>query len=106
MIFNFHCPPYNTNLDTVQLVDKDFRPRFDGMQPIMGPAGSTAVRRAYEHYYPPLGLHGHIHESKGWHKFKQSLAINPGSEYASGILKGVIVTLDKAKVGGHMFTSG
>jgi len=106
MIFNFHCPPHNTSLDTVQLVDKDFRPRFDGMQPVMGPAGSTAVRQAYERYQPPLGLHGHIHESKGRHKIKKSLAINPGSEYASGILKGVIVTLGKSKVDAHIFTSG
>jgi uncharacterized protein len=106
MIFNFHCPPHNSNLDTVQLVDKDFRPRFDGMQPVMGPAGSTAVRQAFERYQPALGLHGHIHESKGWHKIGKSVAINPGSEYASGFLKGVIVALDKSKVDAHMFTSG
>jgi len=106
MIFNFHCPPSDSGLDTVQLVDKDFRPRFNGMQPIMGPAGSTAVRQAYERHQPLLGLHGHVHESKGWHKIGKGLAINPGSEYASGILKGVVVALGKSKVEAHMFTSG
>jgi Icc-related predicted phosphoesterase len=104
LIFNFHCPPYNSGIDTVQLVDENFRPRFQGIQPLLGPAGSKAVLEAIERYHPLLGLHGHVHEGKGVFKHKGILALNPGSEYTSGILKGVIVTLGVSKVESYMFT--
>ena len=103
-IFNFHCPPYNSVIDTVQLVTENFQPRFQGIQPLLGPSGSQAVRKAIDQYRPQLGLHGHIHESKGVFKHKSTICINPGSEYASGILKGVIVTLGNSKVDSYLFT--
>jgi Icc-related predicted phosphoesterase len=106
LIFNFHCPPYNSGIDTVQLVDENFRPRFQGIQPLLGPAGSKAILDAIEQYRPLLGLHGHVHEGKGVFKHQGTLAINPGSEYTSGILKGVIVTLNASKVDSYMFTEG
>jgi hypothetical protein len=34
------------------------------------------------------------------------MLINPGSEYSEGILKGVVVMLDKKKVKDYVFTSG
>jgi Icc-related predicted phosphoesterase len=104
LIFNFHCPPYNSGIDTVQLVDENFRPRFQGINPLLAPAGSPAVRQALERYHPALGLHGHIHEGKGVFKHKGTLAINPGSEYTSGVLKGVVVALGDSKIEAHMFT--
>ncbi len=42
---------------------------------------------------PVLGLHGHVHESAGVDTLGKSVCINPGSEYADGILKGAIVDL-------------
>lgn len=105
-IFDFHCPPYDSVIDLVQEVDEDFRPRFQGINPVMGPAGCKAVRKIYDLYTPNLGLHGHIHESKGVYKYKGAIAINPGSDYSSGIMKGVIVTLGKSKVEHYMFIEG
>lgn len=106
IIYNFHCPPYDSGIDTVQLVDSNFQPRFQGIQPLLGPAGSQAVRKAVNDYRPALGLHGHIHEAKGVFKQKGTICLNPGSQYSSGILKGVIVTLGNSKVESYLFTEG
>lgn len=75
------------------------------MQVTIG-AGSLAVRKAIEKYQPILGLHGHIHESRGAIKIGRTLCLNPGSEYGEGILRGVIVTLKGDSVKGYQFTSG
>ena len=40
-----------------------------------------------------LALHGHIHESRGATRLGRTLCINPGSEYNSGRIHGVLVTL-------------
>jgi hypothetical protein len=53
-----------------------------------------------------IGLHGHIHESRGAQKIKKTLIINPGSEYSEGILKGAMIVLEKGKVKDYVFTSG
>jgi Icc-related predicted phosphoesterase len=52
-----------------------------------------------------LGLHGHIHESKGVEKIGQSLCLNPGSEYQEGILRGALITLDSGKLKNYLLTS-
>jgi len=108
-IFNIHVPPYDTTIDSAPLVDASTTPpRYvlrDGMPQFIG-AGSKAVRSAIEKYQPFLGLHGHIHESRGIFKLGKSLCINPGSEYAEGVLRGVIVTLHEKGVKGYQFTSG
>jgi Icc-related predicted phosphoesterase len=72
----------------------------------MIPVGSTAVRAAIEKYQPLLGLHGHIHESKGSVKIGRTLCLNPGSEYAEGILRGALITLEDNKIKNFQFTSG
>jgi Icc-related predicted phosphoesterase len=96
-IFNFHCPPYKTNLDKAPLLDADLRPRLRGGQIEVGSVGSTAVRAAIEQYQPLIGLHGHIHESPGMHRIGRSLALNPGSDYGSGILRATMLNLDGKK---------
>jgi len=102
-IFNFHCPPKDTMIDTVAYVDEKTL-KMD-MRKIVG-AGSIAIREAIEKYQPMLGLHGHIHESRGVFRLGRTLLINPGSEYAEGILRGVIVVLEKERVKGYQFVSG
>jgi Icc-related predicted phosphoesterase len=77
----------------------------DGMPQFIG-AGSTAVRAAVEKYQPLIGLHGHIHESRGIFKLGKTLCINPGSEYGEGILRGVLITLNEKGLKGYQFTSG
>lgn len=105
-IFNLHTPPVNSGLDTCQRLDENLKPVFLGGHPIVFGAGSTAVRTVIERYQPMLGLHGHIHESKGVIKIGRTLCLNPGSEYTEGILRGVIVDLDAKGVRSYLFTSG
>jgi hypothetical protein len=105
-IFNFHCPPYGTMLDEAPKVDENLRPVMSGGGVVIAPAGSTAVRAAIEKYQPLLGLHGHIHESRGLEKIGRTLCINPGSEYGEGILHGCIVNLGKDDVKSYLLTRG
>jgi Icc-related predicted phosphoesterase len=73
---------------------------------VMIHVGSQAVRAAIEKHQPALGLHGHIHESKGAYKIGRTLCLNAGSEYSEGILRGVLVDLDEKGYTDYMFTSG
>jgi uncharacterized protein len=66
-------------------------------EPKMIPVGSTAVRDAILKYQPMLALHGHIHESSGIRKLGTTTLVNPGSEYAEGILRGALIDLDPEK---------
>ena len=61
------------------------------------PVGSTSVRTAIEPVQPLLGLHGHIHESRGAVRIGRTLALNPGSSYEEGVLQGTLTTLDPKK---------
>jgi Icc-related predicted phosphoesterase len=105
-IFNLHVPPYGSDLDSAPLLDSELRPQQSGGQPIMVPVGSTAVRAAVERYQPLLGLHGHIHESKGTKKIGRTLCLNPGSSYNSGVIDGVLVVLENGKVKRWQFVTG
>jgi Icc-related predicted phosphoesterase len=105
-IFDIHAPPYASGLDTCQQIGEDFRPIFVHGQPAMTSAGSTAVCKIVEEVQPLLGLHGHIHESRGTASIGRTFCINPGSEYTEGILRGVIVNLEGERVRSHLFTSG
>jgi Icc-related predicted phosphoesterase len=90
-IFLIHCPPYGSGLDTAPLLDENLRPTVSAGDLLRGPVGSTGVRKAEEEFRPLLGLHGHIHESGGEAKVGETLALNPGSEAAFGILRGYLV---------------
>jgi Icc-related predicted phosphoesterase len=94
-IFNFHAPPYGSNLDNAPKLDADMR-YVSGGQALI-PVGSTAVRESILAYGPPLSLHGHIHEGKGAVKLGPTLAVNPGSTYEDGVLQAAIVDLDEGK---------
>ena len=90
-IFNFHCPPFNTNLDLAPKLDKNMKIVYIGGKPMMIHVGSTSIRKLIEKYQPLLGLHGHIHESYASDKIGNSVIINPGSEYTEGILRGFFI---------------
>lgn len=108
-IFNFHDPPKDSTLDTCPMLDWDKDPPeqiVKGGQPVLHGAGSVAVRAAIEKYKPMLGLHGHIHESQSVAKLGRTTCINPGSEYAEGILRGCLVTFVDGEVLGYQMTSG
>lgn len=105
-IFCFHVPPYNTNVDQAPKLDEKLQIVFEGGQVLMASVGSTAVRAAIEKHQPLLGLHGHIHESKAIERIGRTLCLNPGSEYAEGILHCALVNIDEKSVRGHMFLTG
>ena len=64
----------------------------------MESVGSKSVLKFFKDYEPFLGLHGHIHESSGYRDIGKTFAVNPGSEYAEGILKGFILEISKDKL--------
>ena len=101
LICNFHAPPYNSGLDIAPKLKEDFSVRVSVGGVELAPMGSTAVRHIIEKYKPLLGLHGHIHESAGFRRFGRTLCVNPGSEYAEGVLRGYLVFLSGEKVQGH-----
>lgn len=105
MVFNFHCPPYGSNLDEAAQLDDDLNVVDAGRSVI--PVGSKAVRDAIMKYQPLLSLHGHIHEGKGTARLGKTLAINAGSLYEQGLLQGAIVELDPKKgVKSYQLTTG
>jgi Icc-related predicted phosphoesterase len=96
-IFNFHCPPFDTQIDQGPVLGEDMRMRSTAGGVEMHPVGSTACRAVIEHYQPLLGLHGHLHESRGTFKLGRTVCINPGSEYSEGVLRGAIVDVNVKK---------
>ncbi|MGI8606870.1 MAG: metallophosphoesterase family protein [Gaiellaceae bacterium] len=105
-IFNFHCPPYDTGIDAGPKLSADLRLRSGGGGVDMHPVGSTACRSVIERHRPMLGLHGHLHESRGTYKLGLTLGLNPGSEYNEGVLRGALVEIKKGKLKSHQFTAG
>lgn len=105
-IFNFHAPPYGTGLDVAPELTVDLRPVTDGAEIKMKHVGSTSVTKIIEEFSPLLGLHGHIHEAKGFYKLGKTVVLNPGSEFGNGILHAAIIILEHDKVIGHQFIIG
>jgi uncharacterized protein len=92
-ILNLHCPPYASGLDDAPELDATLKPVIRGGRPSIVPVGSHAVREAIKRYQPVVGLHGHIHESRGAQKIGRTLCVNPGSDYSSGVLRGAVVDI-------------
>lgn len=105
LIANIHVPPYGSTLDTATVLDTSVYPP----RPIVGqttPVGSHAVATFINEFQPLLALVGHIHESPGAVKMGRTTVINPGSEYAENVIRGVLVTVQPGKVIGHQFVNG
>jgi Icc-related predicted phosphoesterase len=105
-VFNAHPPPYDTGLDEAPMLDADLTVRQQAGQVKLGPVGSTAVRAAIERYQPIASLHGHVHESAGFRRVGETLAVNPGSDYGTGALNGALITLSKDKLKSHQLVRG
>jgi Icc-related predicted phosphoesterase len=113
-IFNFHCPPKDTPIDTCLKLEKASdvapgelpRPVRDGGRFHFIGGGSQAVRDAVSRYQPAIGLHGHIHESPGWFRIGRTRCFNPGSEYGQGLLAGWIVAIRGGALSGYQHTWG
>jgi Icc-related predicted phosphoesterase len=96
-IFNLHVPPIRTALDKAPELDETLKPVVRGGAVSVVSVGSEAVRNVIERHQPPLALHGHIHEARGVAKVGRTVCINPGSEYAEGVLHGALAVLDRKK---------
>lgn len=105
-IFNIHVPPFDTGIDTAPQLDDELTVRTSMGAQLTAAVGSTAVRELIERYQPLLSLHGHIHESGGTARLGRTVAINPGSEYGDGILRGALVTVGGGELRGYQATSG
>jgi uncharacterized protein len=96
-VFNLHVPPIRTAIDRAPMLNESLKPVVKGGSVLMESVGSEAVRRVIERHQPMLSLHGHIHESRGAVKIGRTLCINPGSEYADGVLQGALIELNARK---------
>ncbi len=96
-VFNLHVPPKDATIDRAPVLDANLKPIVRAGEIQMAGAGSSAVRDAILRHQPLLSLHGHIHESGGMARIGRTIAINPGSEYSDGILRGALVTVDAKK---------
>ncbi len=105
-IFNLHIPPRNTVIDRALRRDEKERLVVAGCHPVTIPAGSSAVRDAIERYRPLVGIHGHFDESRGIAKVGRTMCFNPGSEYNSGILRGLLCELEADRIKSYVLTSG
>jgi uncharacterized protein len=105
-IFNIHVPPIDTPIDKAPRIDANLRIVVRAGNVEMISAGSTACRAVIMKYQPMLGLHGHIHESRGIVKLGRTMCANPGSEYTEGILRGFLADLDGDKIKSYLLTSG
>jgi len=105
-LFNIHVPPIDTPIDKAPRVDANLKVVVKAGNVEMVSAGSTACRAAIMKYQPMLGLHGHIHESRGIVKLGRTLCANPGSEYSEGVLRGFLADLEGDKIKSYLLTSG
>lgn len=101
-----HPPPRGTLLDQAPEIDENFVVQLEGGEPRIVPVGSQAVREFIEEHQPLLGLHGHVHESKGTDTLGRTVVLNPGSEYREGTLMGALVTIDRDRVVRKQFVAG
>ncbi|MDE1852451.1 MAG: metallophosphoesterase [Thaumarchaeota archaeon] len=105
-VFNLHVPPIDTVIDQAPALDATLKPKIRAGSVETISAGSKAVRRRIEEDQPLMGIHGHIHESRGMVKIKRTLCFNPGSEYSSGLLRGLLCEIEGTKIKSHILTAG
>jgi Icc-related predicted phosphoesterase len=103
-LFNVHVPPFNTGLDLAPELDENLGLK-SGAASNMVPVGTKAGLEVITRHQPALSLHGHVHESRGSAKLGRTVALNPGSEYNVGVLRGAIVRLAGDEVLSHQFVS-
>ena len=105
-ILNLHPPPFGTALDPAPKLDENLQVVTSSGAAVMDHVGSRAVFSVIERHQPLLSLHGHIHESAGRVQIGRTTAINPGSEYGEGVLKGALVRIGGGRIHSYQATSG
>jgi Icc-related predicted phosphoesterase len=105
-IFNLHPPPFGTSLDVAPKLTPALEVVTSAGATVMDNVGSVAVLDAIKRHQPLLSLHGHIHEAAGQERIGRTVAINPGSEYGEGVLKGALIRIGGGRVHSYQATSG
>jgi len=105
-IFNIHVPPIDTPIDQAPRIGENLKIVVKAGYVEMISAGSSACRAAIMEYQPMIGLHGHIHESRGIVRLGRALCANPGSEYGEGILRSFISDLEGDRIKSYLLASG
>jgi Icc-related predicted phosphoesterase len=105
-ILNAHVPPFDSGLDRATELDEELRPVLVGGSPHEIPVGSHAVRQIIEEYQPVLAVHGHIHESRGETRIGRTLVVNPGSEYNTGRIHGLVARFAGDELTSHQLVVG
>ena len=105
-VFNLHPPPYGTKLDLAPRLNDQLEVQTSAGATLMDHVGSTAVIETLQRHQPMLSLHGHIHESGGRDQIGRTMAINPGSEYGEGVLKGALIRIGDGRIHSYQATSG
>ena len=105
-VFNIHVPPYDSGIDIAPALNEDLSVKTSAGAQLTEPVGSTAVRDALEHYQPLLSLHGHVHEADGTARLGETVAMNAGSEYPDGRLRGVLFSVGNGNLVRHQATVG
>lgn len=106
-----HAPPADTTIDKAPKLTADMKPVTGGGHMEMVSVGSAEVRKVIAEFEPVAALHGHIHESPGvdtvvgQHR-KKVPVMNPGSQYSSGVLQGILIRFADGKVKDYNFTTG
>jgi Icc-related predicted phosphoesterase len=105
-VFNIHVPPFESGIDEAPELDENLRPKVGPQGVEIVSVGSTAVRDAIAEHQPLIGLHGHIHESRGMAQIGRTQCFNPGSEYSEGILRAALITIKDTRIVTHLLISG
>ncbi len=108
-VFLLHAPPHGMKIDMAPALTDNLQIKGGIGGTPMRHVGSTAVRRIVEKYQPLVAVHGHIHKSAGVVKIGNTKCFNPGSEYAQGILRGLLLNFEVgSRVGllSHLAVSG
>ena len=107
-VLNLHVPPRDSQLDLAPALDEERRVRYSAAgEMLLAPVGGRGVRACIERHEPLLGLHGHVHEGRGRAKIGRTMCFNPGSDYQTGVLRGVLVRISPRKgVRDYAFTTG
>jgi uncharacterized protein len=91
-IFDLHAPPYGIGIDVAPLLDTTVTPAR-AVPGRTAPVGSRSVGEAIAEFQPMLGLHGHVHDSRGVKRLGRTTCVNPGSGYTEGLLHSAVVDL-------------
>ena len=94
-----------TRVSTARELDADLTVLHGGAAHEI-PVGSSAVRQIIEEYQPVLAVHGHIHESPRRGAHRPHARVNPGSEYNSGRIHGLIARFAGDEIVSHQLVVG